>query len=261
MLSEAAEALIAERRRFKIHPTGRRIEIAPPAMIFFGMTIQLALYDAFASAPNDILIAADCAQPRIDPVDGTLSKGRMDVCKLGCLGAGCAISCGGATVHQNLLLSRLLGLPEVVGDDIDYMDALGRRALGTFSVPFDAARAMVDRAFCSITERILSHQVPRLSVVLVGRQGTGEPCIASWAETDGFKCQETRPGKDLLIPPSELTPDQVKELVARVTCGSPFQRVQAAVSYCASVAPICVSSQFSYARLVEQFEIRHASPR
>lgn len=225
-------------------------------MIFNGMTVHLALYDAFGPAPTDILIAADCAQPRLDPSARTLSKGRMDVVKIGRLGTECAISCGGATVHQNLLLMRLLGLPKAVSDDIDYMDALGRGACGVFDIPFDAAREMVDRTLCHISKDILVHQVPKLSVVLVGRQRTGEPCIASWTEADGLKCLVTKPDRALLIAPPGLTADQEKELMARMACGDPFERVQAAISYCASVVPICVSRDFSYARLVERFEVR-----
>ncbi len=245
---------------------GNRIVLFCPATIRRGMTIQIAFYDAYSSGPTDIFLCTDRAQPRLDLRTGELFKGRMDVFKIGSIGDECAISCGGTTVYQNMFLAKLLDLPPVQGDEIDYMDMLGRGQLRPHGMKFDTVRRAVTNVTMLLAPKLTLGAHARLTIVLCGRAGDGAPRIASWSTDDGLAELVTLPGKDLLIAPAGLTPDQSAGLLAAVACDktthdTQLNRAERAVSYCTSVAPIVVSQAFQYARLSQQFKIDDAVAR
>jgi len=235
-----------------------RIETRAWAIVGFGMTIQMAFYDAYAPAPTDVIVFADRAQHFVNPSTGEIRKGRMDSTKIGPLGVACAISLGGGTIHQNRLLARLLGLPEVSGDDIDYMDDLGAGRLGPVEMSFNDARDKINGIIRLIGPAILAHEHPLLNAVLVGRDDAENPRIVSWGHCDGFKECETPPGRILLFPPNDLADKDLGGFFAAIAPAraTPVECARIAVSYCASRLPICVSREFQYARLSQGFEIK-----
>ena len=234
---------------------GKRIHLGPSAMILHGMTVQIAFCEG-EHGPEDIVLCADRAQPLVEPHTGRLFPGRRDAYKIGKLSDDCAISCGGGGLHQNLFLARLLELPEALDDDTDYMDQLGRGALGEIDLCFDQALRRAKGVLADISERILSHQHPKLSVVLCGRDCGANLRICSWTADEAFRKLDTKWDQTLLILPAGLSEDQENALHALIRGKYGLKRAKAAVSHCATAVPIQVTRRFHYARMSEDFFIR-----